>query len=617
VTRFRFPLAIWVVAWLILFSLAPFLIVYTFMQGQLSETYTNARLETMESQARQYSARLENNPGNEQEITESLAAVVQGSQFFVLGVDGKYIAHSDPTKIGTAANEDLGPTIATQLLTRETTTLVDDNQHLMIASFRPSISAPVAVTISGIDAKLAPLRKISELINYQLILGLLGMALAGGIVVYFMLRPARQLSEFANQLGMRNFLATSTISRFNGELALIADSLMGLSRNIQRMISELEEKVVDRTRELEHRAMQLKATADVGKAITSVRNLSELLQQTTLLINDRFGYYHVGVFLLDERKKYAILSASNSEGGRKMLEKNHRLKVGETGIVGYVTENAIARIALDVGQDAVFFDNPDLPNTRSEIALPLIAGGQILGALDVQSTEPQAFSEDDVTTLQTLAEQIAVAIQNVNLFNETDKALEASRRVYGEVSRDAWRRLMRYQPRVGYLASSPGAVQTQSEALEPTMATAFETGDLVFGKDGLSISIPIKVRGENIGAIRLKKSEISETWTQDETNLAIALSDQLSGALESARLFRESQQRAARESLVSDISARISSSSHVEAIVRETVQELGQAIGNAKITFQLQEKPDGLGNENNPQGDGSSKEYYENLGSKE
>ncbi|MBK8824057.1 MAG: hypothetical protein IPN58_16085 [Anaerolineales bacterium] len=132
-----------------------------------------------------------------------------------------------------------------------------------------------------------------------------------------------------------------------------------------------------------------------------------------------------------------------------------------------------------------------------------------------------------------------------------------------------------------------------SEVLETNLAKAFETGDVVLGSDNLTISVPIKVRGQTIGAMRLKKSEIAEAWTQDETNLAIALSDQLSGALESARLYRESQQRAARESLVSDISARISAVSHTDAILRETVQELGQTLGKASVTFQLLGSADG------------------------
>jgi len=356
--------------------------------------------------------------------------------------------------------------------------------------------------------------------------------------------------------------------------------------------STLEERVNERTREIELRSNLLKAVAEAGKGITSYRNLSELLQQTTYLIHDNFDYYHVGIFLLDDRKEFAVLAAANSEGGQRMLERKHQLKVGETGIVGYVTEKIEARIASDVGKDAVFFNNPDLPQTRSEMALPLVVGGQILGALDVQSTESQAFTEEDVATLQILAEQLAIAIQNANLFIETEKALEASRLVYGEVSREAWGKILRNQPRMSFLATPPATVQIYSEALDPSITKAVDTGDIILGSDNLTISVPVKVRGLVIGAIRLKKNDISEAWTQDETNLAIALSEQISGALESARLYKESQQRAARETLVSNISARISAFSNVETILRETVQELGQTIGNAAVTFQLLDQPD-------------------------
>lgn len=349
----------------------------------------------------------------------------------------------------------------------------------------------------------------------------------------------------------------------------------------------LEQRVEERTRSLDKRTSQLQAVADVGKSITSYRDLSELLRQATQLIHDNFGYYHVGIFLLDERREYAVFTATNSEGGKQMLENGHRLKVGGTSIVGYVTENLKARIALDVGQDAVYFDNPFLPETRSEMALPLVAGGQLFGVLDVQSKESQAFTEDDIATLQILAEQIAVAIQNANLFSETERALETARVLYGEASRDAWSKIIRSEPRIGYVATPPATTQTRSDSLDPDLTKAFGSGDLITSSDGLSLSIPITVRGQVIGAIRLQKPEIADTWTEDETSLAIALSDQLSSALESARLYRESQQRAARESLVSDISARLSAASQIDAILRETVQELGQAIGNASVSFQL------------------------------
>lgn len=355
----------------------------------------------------------------------------------------------------------------------------------------------------------------------------------------------------------------------------------------------LEERIQERTGILDKRTAQLQAVAEVGKSIASYRNLSELLQRAAQLISDKFGFYHIGIFLLDDRKEFAILVASNSEGGKRMLEKRHALKVGETGIVGYVAENLRARIALDVGTDAVFFNNPDLPNTRSEMALPLVASGQILGVLDVQSMESQAFVDDDIATLQILADQLAVAIQNTNLFSETEQALESARSSYGQVSREAWSKILRNQARINFLATTPATVKIQDDLVESAISKAIETGDLILGEDGLTISVPIKIRGQVIGAIRLKKPEIAEAWTQDETNLAISLTDQLSGALESARLYRESQQRAARESLVSDISARISASATRDSIIRETVQELGQALGDASVSFQLIKRSNG------------------------
>ena len=445
-------------------------------------------------------------------------------------------------------------------------------------------------------------QKVSQLQNTLIIYAIIVVLVFGAILYLYtqsFTEPLRRLTLHVSRFSPEQLRASKgqviepIQIQTRDELEDLAISFHQITTDLAHAFDIFEERIAERTSELEHRNNLLKAVADVGRSITSFRNLSELLQQTTYLIHDNFGYYHVGIFLLDNRKEYAVLAAANSEGGQRMLEKKHQLKVGEKGIVGYVTEYAKARIALDVGEDAVYFNNPDLPQTRSEMALPLVVGGQILGALDVQSVESQAFSEEDIATLQILAEQLAVALQNANLFNETEKALEASKLVYGDISREAWSKILRNEPRTSFLATPPATVQIYSEVPDPSITKAVETGDIIIGNDNLTISVPIKVRGLIIGAIRLKKNEISEAWTQDETNLAIALSEQLSGALESARLYKESQQRAARESLVSNISARISAFSNVETILRETVQELGQTIGSASVTFQLLDQFDG------------------------
>ena len=592
-TQLRSPIILRLTIWFLVLSLIPIGVVFAFVQNQVRNNIITTQLEIMRDHAHIYSARMQTEPGKEQFFAEDMMNTANGDTFFLIASNGTYVAHSNPEKIGRSALEDFDVDTLQKLLARETTTIIDNKNGILIGSYRTTLIEALAVSVGNINDKTVELTKLTNTILLQLFLALILVIIGSGIAVLSILRPLVKLAKYATEVSNGNFDTKFDDRKLSGELAILSSSIKSLTTSAQSSILALETRVEDRTSELEHRSSLLKAVADVGKAITSFRSLSELLEQTAFLINENFGYYHIGIFLLDEHKEYAVLTATNSEGGLRMIENGHQLKINEASIVGYTTLNARARIALDVGEDAVYFDNPELPGTRSEMALPLVVGGQILGALDVQSTESQAFSEEDIATLQILAEQLAVAIQNVNLFNETEKALEAARTVYGEISREAWSKILHNQPRIGYLATPPGTVQMHSETLEPNLAKAFETGNVVLAGDNLTISIPIKVRGQSIGAIRLKKSEIAEAWTQDETNLALALSDQLSGALESARLYRESQQRAARESLVSDISARISAASHTDAILRETVQELGQTLGKASVTFQLLDHPNG------------------------
>ena len=180
---------------------------------------------------------------------------------------------------------------------------------------------------------------------------------------------------------------------------------------------------------LQRRVMQLEAGAEVGRTVASIFDLEQLLNRTTVLISEGFGFYHTGIFLLDETGETAILRAASSEGGRKMVADGHQLRRGE-GMVGWVIENRQSRIALDVGEDAVHFANPNLPATRSEVALPLLVGGRLIGVLNVQSTEERAFDQDDVRSLESLTGQLAVAIENARRVSEEAALLEATSPFY-------------------------------------------------------------------------------------------------------------------------------------------------------------------------------------------
>ena len=272
-----------------------------------------------------------------------------------------------------------------------------------------------------------------------------------------------------------------------------------------------------------------------------------------------------------------------------MLEREHKLRVGTEGIVGTVAGSDQARIALDVGEDAVYFDNPDLPHTRSEMALPLIAGGEVLGVLDVQSTEPNAFVEGDISSLQILADQLATAVQNARMLQETQEALFAARKATSEISQHGWQSLLQDIDTTGYVGLAHGEVISTIEDMDADTKQSLLLGNYVVSEDKHSIAIPIITRGQTIGMLRLTKPMHAEPWTPEEIADAESLSDQISNALESARLFNDAQQRAAREHTISTISEHLGSALDINGIMETAVRELGNIMSDAEITVQLEE----------------------------
>ncbi|KAF0108770.1 MAG: hypothetical protein FD146_656 [Anaerolineaceae bacterium] len=391
-------------------------------------------------------------------------------------------------------------------------------------------------------------------------------------------RPLVALTQTAEEISGGNINVEAKVGE-RGEIGTLAQAFNAMTARLRDMIENLETRVAERTSNIERRAILLQTAAEVGHSVASTRDINALLTQTTHLISQRFGFYHVGIFLLDERGEFAVLQAANSEGGRRMLERGHKLRVGQTGIVGYVTAQGQARIALDVGDDAVFFDNPDLPQTRSEMALPLIASGATLGAIDVQSEKSGAFGEEDIATLQVMADQIAIAIENARLFTEGQAALESARRAYGEVSRKGWRQWLDEKAEIGYFISSADKVTPASPATDdPGFAQAVQSGQAVRAEDGATVFVPLRVRGEAIGALRLAKPP-EEKWSDEELALTNTLAGQLGAALESARLYEETASRAERERTVTEITTKIRGATDPQTMLETAMEELRQILG--------------------------------------
>jgi GAF domain-containing protein len=359
--------------------------------------------------------------------------------------------------------------------------------------------------------------------------------------------------------------------------------------------STLEERVEKRTQDLadanrvnEHRANMFQAIAQVTRAIISTQNLQDLLPQIAQAISQHFDFYHTGIFLINPSREYAVLVAANSEGGQRMLERSHKLRVGQTGIVGYVAGTGKPRIALDTGADAVYFNNPDLPDTRSEMALPLMqAGGQIIGILDIQSTEPNAFNREDIEILITLADQVSMAISNARLYEGMQKNLLESEMLYRRDLVAGWRKFSQSQQIAGVQRTGITAnLYTQPLPL-PGADEVINTGTTHFDDEFDSrMTVPVKLRGEVVGVLQVK-AEGERKWTEDEMDIITAIVERAALSMENARLLEESRMAAQKEHVIGEISAKISASAQIETILKTAVRELGSQINNAQVSVEL------------------------------
>ena len=348
------------------------------------------------------------------------------------------------------------------------------------------------------------------------------------------------------------------------------------NRELTGARARLEENRADlilANEQLKRRAERISTIANISKTVTLVQNMEQLLPSVVNTISQRFGYYHTGIYLLDEQKQVALLRAASSEGGIRMLKRGHRVVTGSAGIVGFVTDRGEARIALDQGSRPVKFDNPDLTETRSQLVLPLKVKELVIGALDIQSAQPNAFTEEDVSILTILADQVAIAIQNANSAEQALMALRNAEVASQQLSGKAWQEYAETIAVKGYRYDGvkPEALRERSDASALSHA----------------LTIPIRLRGHLIGRLRLNPPDPSRRWTEDEIAMAEATAERVALALEGARLLEDAQRKAARETFLSDVSAKLGASFQLDSILRDTVQELGENFRNTTVSFQL------------------------------
>lgn len=346
------------------------------------------------------------------------------------------------------------------------------------------------------------------------------------------------------------------------EIEVLAEAFNTMAGKTSELIGGLEQNVAERT-------ALLSTVNQLGHSISSVLDPEEVIHQVVNLITERLGYYYAAIFLVDASGQWAELKDATGEAGRVLRESKHRLQIEGRNMVGTAIRTRRARVALDVGAEPVRFENPLLPYTRSEIALPLIVGERVLGALDVQSTAEAAFSEQDIETMQGMANQVAVALENARLFQDTRQSLQEMRAIQRQYVREGW------------------------SLLSSTDKLKYEVGEKYTEAGGPELDIPLTLRDQIIGQITL---EGEDEWTQEERSWIDAVATQAAIALENARLVEQSQKSATYERIVSEITSKVWSASSIDAILRTAVRELGRALNanEARIELGLEEDSERL-----------------------
>lgn len=388
------------------------------------------------------------------------------------------------------------------------------------------------------------------------------------------------------------------------ELGTVAENINRLFDEKRSLTATVARRADERAREQARRQRDLEAAAAVGQVASTTLDIAGLAQQVTNLIRERFGLYFVGLFLLNESRTRAVLQAGTGESGAALLARGYGVAPGEGGIGVCIADGAPHWTELPGDAAPVALE---LPYARAEIALPLRSRGEALGAFWILSYHADTFDDEMRIVLQTIADQVAVAIDSIRLFTERQEAAVRLQRAYGEATQAAWEELMRTRnfTGAGYEARLAGVTKlapAEPETWHLAAQEAWTEGTLVLAggdsSDDLrehSLAIPISSRGEIIGVIDVAKPATFGDWTLEEKELLQALTSQLGVAMENARLYEEAQERAIRQRLLSDISGRIRASLNVDTVLQTAVQEMRALLGLSAAEVRM-----GLGFEASP-----------------
>ena len=531
---------------------------------------------------------------------DEISAQVQASRVgqtglaYVIAPDNRVVAHPDSAY----SNElrDLSDYPAVQLLRQGETglpvTFVDE-QGVRWWAYLDELESEVGqgwgIVVQQQESEVrAALQGFQDISTLTVVLGAVLMAVFVAFAMRQAFQPVNTLTSTVVAITDGDLTREAPVES-EDELGTLARAFNSMTAQLRDLIAGLEERVARRTVDLEQRSRYLAASAEVGRAVTSILNIDQLAQEVVAVIRERFELYYVALFTVDERSEQAVLRAGTGEAGRARLAREYQLPLkGQSSMIAWCIANNRSRIAQEVERDEVRFVSSELPDTRSEVALPLRSRGQVIGALSLQSDRPNVFDETVLAVLQVMADQVATALDNARLFAESETALEQSRRAYGELSQRAWTQLLHSEQGIGYRYAQR-EVTVAEGTWQPEMVRAVQSGQRVVehSENEAVLTVPLKVRDQILGVVNLRKTSPDKTWTEEENELIETLTEQLGVALESARLYQDTRRRAARERMVGEVTGRIRETLNMEAVLKTAADEIRQALQLERLVVRL------------------------------
>lgn len=444
------------------------------------------------------------------------------------------------------------------------------------------------ITAAQNEVQFQRLDATQNRLRNMVLVGLAATVLVGGLLTFLFGRSlassARSLLHVLRQYELGDLSARVPVSG-EDEFSQLGAAFNAMASEMQGLVEGLEQRVSERTRDLT-------ITAEIGRAVTARYEPRDLMNEIVELIRQRFGYYHAQVFLLDEAGERAELVASTGKAGRELLARRHALEVGSQSVIGQVTARGEPIVATDTDSSGVHRRNELLPDTRSEMALPMRIGEQVIGALDVQSVAPGAFDEDIVAVFQSMADQLALAIDNARLQHQLASAQAATLAAEQRLTAEAWNAY-----RQARQLSGPAGYEMAGDRLSPRYADApaplrevIERGETLRPRDAngdaYNLVVPIRVRGEVIGAFGFGGDALGELSDEDVA-LVEAVVERVGFALENMRLVEETARRAQHEQVLNEITAKLVGSTDVNQILQTTAKELGRVLRAPRTTVQL------------------------------